>query len=70
MNSYQVIMNIDIDKDRQANLFIISSSFEYARRIAGEILIEKKDTEVIEVQILELEEEQLAYCYSGNGIRH
>lgn len=70
MDHYQVIMNIDIDKERHANLFIVSSSFEYARKIAGEVLIENKDIEIMEVQLLELDEEQLAYCYTGNGIKN
>lgn len=70
MDHYQVIMNIDIDKERHSNLFIVSSSFEYARKVAGEVLIENKDIETMEVQLFELDEEQLAYCYTGNGIKN
>lgn len=70
MDHYQVIMNIDIDRERHANLFIVSSSFEYARKIAGEVLIENRDLETMEIRILELDEGQLAYCYTGNGVKN
>lgn len=70
MSDYQVIMNIDIDKDKEDNLFIVSSSFDYARKIAGEILVEDRKIETMEVKIFQVEGEQIAYCYSGSGVKN
>lgn len=70
MKDYEVIMNIDIDKERQSNLLIVSSSFDEARKIAGNILTENKNIKGIETKIFQLEEEYVVYSYIGNGIRN
>lgn len=70
LKDYEVIMNIDLDKERKANLFIVSSSFDAARKIAGKILTENGSSPGVENKYFQVEDEYIFYSYISNGMKH
>lgn len=70
MEENTVLMTIDMDRDKKANLLIFSTSFEAARIFAGKILVESRENEEIQSKIFQVEDKSISFSYTVKGMEN